>query len=248
MVSVDVFGESAIGEGDAEQGDGSRPDLGNGECVGNAFADEEARVLLSGSHNWPVSRVGGDPGGGVVVFAASGLVGVEVAGLEVDGPVVVVDGKDDGGASGGESLGAGKLAGAGVGADVVGSQDLVVEAAVVEVLEHGLAGLAPEGFFTAGDVVGEGAAGVGSRSGSGCGVGPESRSSGCSRPWTVGVDAVLLREVFEGLADAEPAGFEEEVDCGSAGAAGVTVPALVAAAGGEDADRGCAAGLGSVLG
>jgi hypothetical protein len=60
-------------------------------------------------------------------------------------------------------------------------------------------------------------------------------------------DAGALGEVFEGLADGDAGGFEEEVDGGAAGAAGVAVPTLMAAVGGEDADGGCAAGLGSVV-
>jgi hypothetical protein len=54
-------------------------------------------------------------------------------------------------------------------------------------------------------------------------------------------------EVLEGLADTQASGFEYEVDGGAADAAAVAVPALVAAGGVKDGDRGCAAGLGSVM-
>ena len=56
-----------------------------------------------------------------------------------------------------------------------------------------------------------------------------------------------MGEPVEGVADiVGVAGGEEEVDGGAAVAASVAVPALVPVAGGEDAERGCPAGLGVV--
>jgi hypothetical protein len=84
------------------------------------------------------------------------LVGVEVAGLEIDGPVGVKDGEDDGRSSSGQPPGASEVTGAGVGADAVGAEYVVVQAAGMQVLEHGLTGGTPEGGFAVSDVVVEG--------------------------------------------------------------------------------------------
>jgi hypothetical protein len=176
------------------------------------------------------------------------VVGVEVAGLEIDGPVAVEDGEDDGWSSGRQPTGAGEVAGARVGADAVGSEYVVVEAACVQVVEHGLAGGAPEGGFAASHVVVEGSSrehrGLWARCEAGLGLDSTYEPQGPA----FGGGTGSLGEVFESLADGDAGRFEQQVDGGAAGAAGVAVPALMTAVGGEDADGGCAAGLGSVVG
>jgi len=168
--------------------------------------------------------------------------------LEIDGPVLVENREDDGRAARGQAARAGEVAGAGVGADLVGAEDLVAEPAGVQVFENASASGAPEGVVAALDVVAECLPGEGGwlwprdANVRGARMGLDGRS------WASGVESGALREVFEGLAEAEGGGFEEEVDGGAAAAAAVAVPALVAAGGGEDVEGGCRAGLGSVVG
>ena len=163
------------------------------------------------------------------------------------GPCSSRTGKIDRRTSGWEASGAGEMRGPGSAPTWLVPEDLVAEPAGVEVVEHWPAGGAPERVVAALDVVAECLTGEG-----GWLWQRDTRARGTPlgldvRHRAFGIETGPLREVLKRLADAEAGGFEEQVDGGAAGATGVAVPALVAAGGGEDADGGCAAGLGSVV-
>ena len=164
------------------------------------------------------------------------------------GPCSSRTGKTTAGPRDGRPRARARCAWPGVGADLVGAEDLVAEPAGVQVVEHWPSRGAPERVVAALDVVAECLTGEG-----GWLWRRDARARGTPlgldvRHRAFGIESGPLREVLERLADAEAGGFEEQVDGGAAGAAGVAVPALVAVGGGEDADGGCAAGLGSVVG
>ncbi|MGQ0433088.1 MAG: hypothetical protein ACT452_11860, partial [Microthrixaceae bacterium] len=64
----------------------------------------------------------------------------------------------------------------------------------------------------------------------------------------VASEAGARGELFEGVADAQALGEDEQVDRGAAGAAGVAVPALLAAGAGEEVHGRGGAGLRAVVG
>ena len=125
-----------------------------GECVGDAFGDEQ--------HSWACvavgcagpgeAWVGAEAAGGVVVLVGSDR--LEVAGLDVLDVALGIERREGGGegVAVGEASSAGHHRSAGVGTDVVGPEEVVVEAAGVEPVAHRSSGVSPQDLLAGVDV------------------------------------------------------------------------------------------------